>query len=387
VVEGEMPETGAVDSAWPALVTVLVLWSFASALAMSLGLSWYLWPIVLLVVSVVLAVIGRASSGNALFGMAMFVGWLAIGIAEAAKSFGAVATTHLVPMVAVITYGFMSRSLRLRDAQDLALAVEGVVRAAPLVGPVVLLVLFLPALSDNVWQVAVKLDVPTLVVVGALTVGLLLVVVRRQLGQELEPVLRDRAERLSDEADRAERTRAQARLGLDEQTAAVLDGVTDDILDRAWPAAGEEYAAYLTAAEAPSLHRPLTARLGITIIVVGVLLGAYVFVLCTAVVPVSLVSEWTGSAVPSTSIDVFGASITISGGPYVKLAALLGLAATATFLSFAVVEERFATALTDALIRKPTDRLLVLALPYVALREQAVVAHLAQEADQLPSSS
>jgi hypothetical protein len=61
------------------------------------------------------------------------------------------------------------------------------------------------------------------------------------------------------------------------------------------------------------------------------------------------------------------------GGPFLSLAALMGLAATATFLSFALIEDRFAKALAGALLQDPTDRFLVLALPYVSLWEKLIV--------------
>jgi hypothetical protein len=107
---------------------------------------------------------------------------------------------------------------------------------------------------------------------------------------------------------------------------------------------------------------------------VGLLLCAYVFLLCSAVVPAEIATQWTSHHIPSTSIDVFGLSVHLHGGPYLKVAALLGMAATATFLSFAVVEERFAAALTDALLRDPADRFLVVALPYLFLRDAELAA-------------
>ena len=57
-------------------------------------------------------------------------------------------------------------------------------------------------------------------------------------------------------------------------------------------------------------------------------------------------------------------------GGYFRLVAMLGILATAIFLAFALLEERFSTALGDALLRLPADRLLALALPYLALREE-----------------
>jgi hypothetical protein len=100
--------------------------------------------------------------------------------------------------------------------------------------------------------------------------------------------------------------------------------------------------------------------------------SAYIYVLCSAVVPASLAAEWTGTIAPSTQIQLADLTVTLHGGAFLNLAALMGLAATATFLSFALIEERFAKALAGALLQDPTDRLLVLALPYVSLWEKAI---------------
>jgi hypothetical protein len=216
---------------------------------------------------------------------------------------------------------------------------------------------------------------------GALSVGLMLVVVRRHLGNQVEVVLTERAAHLSDDSNRAERTRGQAAPALPEDGRSVLESIKDVELDAAWPNSGEEYAPLVSATEGPSLQRPLTARLMVTVAAVGLLLTAYIYALCSSVVAIDTIESWTGmETVPST--EVLG--LTLHGGVYLKVASLLGIAATATFLSFALIEDRFATALTKALLRDPADHLLALALPYVALREGAIAAQMA--ARQPPSS-
>lgn len=93
-----------------------------------------------------------------------------------------------------------------------------------------------------------------------------------------------------------------------------------------------------------------------------------------AVVPADLAERWTQSVVPSAHLHLLGAQVTLHGGPFLNLAALMGLAATATFLSFALIEDRFARALAGALLQDPIDRFLVLALPYAFLWERAIDA-------------
>ena len=92
-------------------------------------------------------------------------------------------------------------------------------------------------------------------------------------------------------------------------------------------------------------------------------------VLAWAAVPVSLAAKWAGRAVPTTQVVLPWLEITLPLGPYLTLAALLAIVGTVGFLAFAVTEDRYSTALSDALLSRPAERCLLLALPYVALNE------------------
>lgn len=357
----------------PGILAAAMLWSFGVSLGIVVGLPWYLWPLGIVAVMAVIVPANSLSGESAAMGSLLLVSWVVLGVVEAIQgAFAALAITYLLPLGLGAAYGMTTRVLRLRDAQDVALALGGVIKSAPLVAPVVLIVLFLPALSADVWRVAGELSAGSLLIVGALSVGLLFVVVRLQLGSQVEQMVSQRAEHLSDVSERAEMTRKQILAASGDDSEALMEGMSDSRVDGSWPVAGEEYAPYLRAAAGETLQAPLTGRLALTIGVVGILFSAYVYLLCSAVVPAGIAGEWSAVAVPSTNVDAFGASIHFHGGPYLSLAALLGLAATATFLSFALVEERFAKALTDALLRDPTDRFLILALPYMSLWEAAI---------------
>jgi hypothetical protein len=365
------------------LFILTVLWSFGVSGALAAGWSWYLWPLAILLAFVV---IGRLSMGqSSSTGALILLGWVVLGIGQLIQ--GLIDTfmiTYAVPLGLLVSYGAASRVFRLRDAQDFALALGGVLKSAPLVAPVVLIVLFLPALSADVWQVASSLTPASLLVVGVVSVGLQFVVVRLQLGSEVANTVQQRAEHLSDLSERSELTRAQLIAINGNEGSALLEGIPDATVEKSWPTAGEEYAPYLQAAAGGSLQSPLTGSLALTVGAVCLLLTAYVYLLCSAVVPAGLAADWTGMAAPGTELHLLGATVTLHGGAFLNLAALLGLAATATFLSFALVEERFAKALTDALLREPTDRFLVLALPYVRSWEDAIEQGLA--ARQPPES-
>lgn len=357
----------------PNILAYTMLWSFGTSGAIAVGAPWFLWPVGVAVALAIIMRLNRISGDSEWSGSVVILGWVILGIGQAIEGqLDTLAVAYLAPLLLGAAYGLATRVLRLREAQDFALALGGVVKSAPLIAPVVLIVLFLPALSADVWQVADRLSPTALLIVGIASVGLLFIVVRIQLGSETERTMEQRAEHLCDLSERSELTRHQLTAADSDANNPLLETMTDTSLEGAWPPAGEEYAPYLHAAAGETLRSPLTGRLALTVGIVTLLFSAYIYVLCSAVVPGSLAAEWTGAVAPATQAQLFGATVTLHGGAFLNLAALMGLAATATFLSFALIEERFAKALAGALLQVPTDRFLVLALPYISLWERAI---------------
>jgi hypothetical protein len=357
----------------PNILAYTMLWSFGTSGAIAIGLPWFLWPVGIGVALAIILRLNKISGDSEWSGSVVILSWVVLGIGQAIEgNFDILAVTYLAPLLLGGAYSLATRVLRLREAQDFALALGGVVKSAPLVAPVVLIVLFLPALSADVWQVAERLSPPALLIVGIASVGLLFIVVRMQLGSETERTMEQRAKYLCDLSERSELTRRQLAAADGDANDPLLETMTDTSVEGAWPPAGEEYGPYLHAAGGETLRSPLTGRLALTVGVVSLFFSAYIYVLCSAVVPGSLATEWTGTAAPATEVQLLGATVTLHGGAFLNLAALMGLAATATFLSFALIEERFAKALAGALLQVPTDRFLVLALPYVSLWEKAI---------------
>jgi hypothetical protein len=376
VIAEDTPENADHPNRLPGFLALGMIWSFGISGAIGAGLPWYLYWCGLLGA---FALLGVASNklNSTLFGGLVLVAWVTIGVAFASNgALESFALAYGVPLVAGAGFALAFRVLRLRDAQDVALALGGAFRGAPLVAPVVLIVLFIPAMTRDVWQVADQLGASSLILAGCISVGLLFVIVRIQLGSELGQMLRERANHLCEQGQRSKQTRDEAGAAVDEEGVPLLETMPDSVIEAAWPANGGEYAPYIDAKAAEPLQKPLTARLGLTTALVGLALALYIYALCATVVPIDVASAWIGAEIPSTEVQAFGAKLNLPGGAYLKLALLLGLAATATFLSFAMVEERFAVALTDALLREPSDKLLVLAIPYLGLREQAIEAEL-----------
>lgn len=340
---------------------------------MALGVGVWLWLLISLGYAFCYGVLTQAAPRLAeLTAVALIVAWVGVGVFAAITDGQVLVYSYVIPIAVWLTIGLFLRSLGLREARDVALALAGVARSAPYVAPVVLVAVLLPALTEDVWQLAAEVKSDNLIAAAVLSVGLLLLFLARQLRRELEPALAARCRALGSRPEAAELTRAALIGVVDQDSRKIISELPAETLREAWPADGEEYAPYLAAAEGHTLRRPLRARLLITAAVVGTLLAGYIYALLAVTVPRTVASEWSRSDVQRLDICLLGVDLALPGGPYVAMALLLGVFATAIFLAFALTEERIAAAMTEALLRQPLDRFLVLALPFVSLLDWAL---------------
>lgn len=297
--------------------------------------------------------------------------WMGAAGALAATVPDALLWTHGIPIVGALGLAVALRTLRLREARDVALALAGTGRSVPYLVPVVLVAVLLPALTEDIWQLSASAG--PLRVLGALvlSVGVLLVLVARQLRRELRPALITRCRTLAGETATPEQSRAAIEASVDDETAKIIHEIPAETLVDAWPLSSEEYAPYLAEAEGDALRRPLVARLIVTVAVVGLLLAGYIYALLGVTVPGSVAAAWTGSAIEPFKVSLVGITVGLPGGTYVAVAFLLGIFATAIFLAFALTEERISAAVTEALLREPIDRFLLLAVPFISSTEWA----------------
>lgn len=277
--------------------------------------------------------------------------WMGVAVGLAVTRPEALVWTYGIPIGIALAVALALRNLRLREARDLAMALAGVARSAPYVAPVVLIVMLLPALTADVWELAADIESANLVGAAVLSVGLLVILLSRQLRLELEPALAARCRVLTARATAPELTRIALTRASDSDTPRVVSELPEETLAGAWPATGEEYAPYLVAAEGRSLRRPLTARLLITASAVGMLLTGYIYALLAVTVPREVAVDWSQRRVDSHELWLPGLDVTVPGDAYVAMAVLLGVFATAIFLAFALTEERIAAAMTEALLR------------------------------------
>lgn len=198
----------------------------------------------------------------------------------------------------------------------------------------------------------------------ALTVVVLLFVVRSNFRKQLPAVLDAREFHLC----KSPRRLGAIRRGVAEAAKCWPSELTDERLKAYWTRDGGDYVPYLIASERRNLLAPLTARLVLTTTVIGFGLMVYMYALACVTVPTSLADSWIKPVGTVRELHVW--FVALPGDVYVRVAVLLGLVATAAFLSFAIIDDRLSKELRKAWLEGPVDRFLVLAIPYVALDEK-----------------
>lgn len=330
---------------------------------------WWSWP---LIAAVVLAIFLVASSQSAaLAAMFVLLGW-PLTLWLQIETGGQWLLTHVLPAGALVVIAIGTRQVDIRSARDIAVAVAAIPKAAPLVAPLALVVLLLPSLSEDVWRIADALDTSRLGILTVLTVGLLFLLVQRQLRAELSQVLVVRSMALVAASTRAELTREVLRSRLPDETFELASSEADAFISDAWPRNAAQYADLIAASSYRKLARPLLARLAVCVLFVAAAVSIYLYALAVVIVDPTIVAGWTGDSVPERTVSALGTTIELPGGPYLAMTALLACLAVATFLAFVLIEERFSVALGDALLRLPADQLLALALPFLHLTEERI---------------
>lgn len=372
-----------------ALLFILVAWYPGATFAERRGIAFGWWPLIaavwflgilMLLGFVVQAaqrigipgVVARVGSAlGTLFALALLLAG-PVTLAAQVNDGHSVWLTHVAPTAAATLVALLTRSVDIRSARDIGVAVAAVVRSAPLLAPLALVVLVLPAVSADVWQAAVLIDLEDVGILLLITVLPLSALVARQLLREVPAVLASRARWLAEQPNRADSTRRMLNERLDSPVAASVLTLAGAEIEPAWPSHPAEYAPIIAASEGSALRDPLLGRLAVCVVVVAVVSSAYLYAVLAVVIDPAVAGGWVREPVPTTVVQFAGVEAVLPGGIYLQVVALLGTLATAISLAFVLLEDRFSSALRDSLVRLPADDLLVLCIPYLSLREQRI---------------
>jgi hypothetical protein len=300
----------------------------------------------------------------------VLLAWLTVLVILLVIKPAAAAGAYLVPaLVGLGVLAVFATVLPVRDRSDLSFALGGGFRSAPLLAAVLLGLFAVALFNSGLWLDADKLGAGRIAGVVALTLGILLLIVRAHLRGRLDHVLDERTDYLTqsltqspDEcSDRLEEE--LAHVASDEEREDVKRWV-DAVLPDHWPEQPYTLLAEIKSSERKVLLAPVTLRLVLSVLIVGLIVSFYLYVLAWVAVPADVVKRWTGDQSPTVAVNVGLGHLSLPGAPYVLVAALLGLVATAAFLGSATLDDRIASPFNDSIVVAPVTRFLVLALPY-----------------------
>jgi hypothetical protein len=245
----------------------------------------------------------------------------------------------------------------------------GLLRSSPLLFPVVVLLLFFPLLSADVWKATAQVSWSQLLGLSAVILLPVLIFLYRRLAGSLRAICCREAEIIATAPDTEPTIRAVARR-LGKERAGWLRLSAGNLVATGLDSA--EFGPYLATALHSALRRHLALTLGFVLIGGAVVLFAYIYALAFLVVQTHVAASWSEQAIPHATIHALGVDLAFPTGPYIRVTALLASLALGAFLALILTEDRYSSMLAEALINRPIRVMLALALPYLALGEAAI---------------
>ena len=323
-------------------------------------LGWFAAVALSLLVAFVVMVLTRKRPGLGI--LLLLTAWVGTGIGQILSAgLGSLALTHGGPLAMVGGAYWLSRGRRF----------AGLAAGLPLLFPIAVALLFVPVLTADLWRAAEDLPWSGFLFLGLITIAPLSLVLRRQLHRSVEQVFATAAAKLERRADPAQGTLKRLRklLGAD-AASAVEHGGYANVEEAFADGRPSEYAPMIAAIVGKPFRGQVTWRFVPMIAGFLAVLSAYFYALAWAVVTVGTAARWTGEGIRSQEVSILGLGAHLPCGPYPKVALLLGIVATAIFLAFVLTEDRYSTALAEALVEDPVEHCLVLAVPFSHVREQ-----------------
>jgi hypothetical protein len=244
------------------------------------------------------------------------------------------------------------------------------IRSSPLLFPVVVLLLFFPLLSADVWRATAHVTWLQLVGLSIAILLPVLIFLYGRLAGSLHAICDREADAISQEPNIEPTIREVARQ-LDKKRAGWIRTSAVDLVASGLDSA--EFGPYLAATLNSSLRRHLALALGLVLVGSAIVLFTYIYALALLAVQTHVASAWSEQAVPHATIHLLGLSLVLRTGPYLRVTALLTNLALGAFLALILTEDRYSSTLAEALINRPVRVMLALALPYLALGEQALL--------------
>jgi hypothetical protein len=368
-LDEDRPPPKAIGDQWTGFLFFLVLsWAPALAARRELSLDWFWTGLLILCLSAAVLVLG--SKWPKAF-LAVLASWVAFAIfLWGSSGFVALAETYGVVVAFTLALYLILRARR----RGLGIDPSALIRSVPFLFPLVLLLLFAPLITADLWRVASATTTARLVGLGVITVVPLAILLLRRLVGSLPDVIADTTAELALEPASAQKVHplVERLLGPYEGSWVLNNGRTLLQLGFSEQSA-TEFSPFLAIKVRRPLSRALAIRTLIMLIGLGLCVFGYLYLLSAILVAPEIAAKWSGQVVPETTLAMLGLSVDLPGGPYLAITALLSIVALGAFFALITVEESYSRAMAEALLYEPVNDYLLLGLPYVRLRERKIL--------------
>jgi hypothetical protein len=365
----ERPPAPVLGPTWAGIFfTVAFAISFSLGAKLELSLSWLWTAIAGVVFFGAIPVLGGRWMKALKF---ILVSWVGLAVLVTIEhGFAGLLDTY---GIAVVLTGVLYLPVRL-FRNGLGVDLKALLRSIPLLFPLVLLLLFAPLVTADLWQVADAAETTRLIWLAILIlVPLALVLIGRLIGS-LPSVVVDTGMALA-----ADPNAARAVDPLVKRLAgpyagswvlnnggAILQSGFDRSLVR-------DFSPYLAEVVRRPIRRAVVVRTMLMLGGLGICVFAYLYALSVILVPSDVAQEWSHAPTSNSAITIFGLNLSIPADPYLGVSILLSIVALGAFLAFLTVEETYSRAMAGALLHDPVREFMLLALPYTRLRERAIL--------------
>lgn len=310
---------------------------------------------------IVFGVVLAGVLGNMIFGLpymatylTLLLSWLGVGLFELLTGgLGALWPTHVLPFAVTVGAQLAVRAVRLSTH-------------VPLFVPLALIIVLLPLLTEDPWRLASSSGARLvwLAVIALVPLGVLFAVRLARLS--VKDVMADAAERVSQSAANEREVFKTLKGVHNDRDGLLVEEEVDRYLEIAHANAWTEAELTQTAESVDRAFRwRAIKRFGALAIGVTLAVWGLIYSLAWAVVPTSLARDWATQDIEAVSLTFAGLHLVFPVGPYVAVASLFAIVDCVGFLGFALTEDQYSEALWNAVVKRPADMCLLLALPYI----------------------
>jgi hypothetical protein len=365
----ERPEAPALGPTWTGFfftIAFVFAFSLSARLELSLSLGWTAIVTVVLF-GVVLVLGGRWTKGL----VAIMMGWIALAVLMMFEhGWAGLRDTYGIAIALAGGLYLLVRFIK----NGLGIDRRALLRSIPLLFPLVLLLLFAPLVTADLWRIAPAAEATRLTWLAILIlVPLVLVLIGRLIGS-LPSVVNDTGAALAIDPNAAQGVDPLVeRLAGSYAGSWVLNNGRAMLQSSFDPTLAKDFSPYLAEVVRRPLRRAVVVRTMVMLAGLGVCVFAYIYVLSVILVPTDVAQDWSHSQSSHFSLAILGWQLSIPADPYLGVTALLSIVALGAFLAFLTVEESYSRAMAGALLHEPVREFMLLALPYTRLRERAIL--------------